>query len=163
MFNPKAESLIGEMGVRPIFKYFIYGFFIIQILLPWRYVLYPGQLFWTEQGYRFSWRVMLMEKAGYITYRIHDPQTDEWAEIQPSDYLTPNQEKQLATQADLILQFAHFLEKEHKKRYSTDPEIYADSYVNLQTSGSKRFIDPEVDLTELEDSFAPKIWILGND
>ena len=28
------------------------------------YLLYPGNLLWTEQGYRFSWRVMLMEKSG---------------------------------------------------------------------------------------------------
>jgi len=37
-------------------------FFFIQLLMPFRYVLYPSELFWREEGYRFSWRVMLMEK-----------------------------------------------------------------------------------------------------
>ena len=40
-------------------------FLIIQIIFPLRFVLYPGNLFWNEEGYRFSWRVMLMEKMGY--------------------------------------------------------------------------------------------------
>ena len=30
------------------------AFFLVQILLPWRYLLYPGELFWTEEGFRFS-------------------------------------------------------------------------------------------------------------
>ena len=48
------------------------SFFIIQIFLPFRYLTYPGELFWNEQGYRFSWRVMLMEKKGYTTFKIKD-------------------------------------------------------------------------------------------
>lgn len=38
------------------------GYFAFQILFPWRYLLYDGNIFWTEEGYRFAWRVMLMEK-----------------------------------------------------------------------------------------------------
>ncbi|HBC03562.1 MAG TPA: HTTM domain-containing protein, partial [Aequorivita sp.] len=29
-------------------------FFVIQLLFPWRYLAYPNELFWTEEGYRFS-------------------------------------------------------------------------------------------------------------
>src|SRR5690606_17769767 len=50
-------------------------FFAIQFLFPWRYLLYPGELFWTEEGYRFSWRVMLMEKAGYAQFKIVNTNT----------------------------------------------------------------------------------------
>jgi len=35
-------------------------------------MLYPGKLFWTEEGFRFSWRVMLMEKAGTAQFKITD-------------------------------------------------------------------------------------------
>ena len=44
----------------------------MQILIPFRSLIYPGELFWTEEGYRFSWRVMLMEKAGYASFKIVD-------------------------------------------------------------------------------------------
>ena len=47
-------------------------FFTFQLLIPWRYFMYPGELFWTEEGYRFSWRVMLMEKAGSANFKIVD-------------------------------------------------------------------------------------------
>jgi len=36
-------------------KYAVLGlFFILQLAIPWRYLAYPGELFWTEEGYRFS-------------------------------------------------------------------------------------------------------------
>ena len=33
----------------------------IQFLLPLRHLLYPGNVNWTEEGFRFAWRVMLVE------------------------------------------------------------------------------------------------------
>jgi hypothetical protein len=45
-------------------------FFTIQLLFPFRYFLYPGELFWNEQGYRFSWRVMLIEKKGFTEFKL---------------------------------------------------------------------------------------------
>ena len=42
----------------------LFTFFALQISLPFRYLMYPGELFWTEEGFRFSWSVMLIEKAG---------------------------------------------------------------------------------------------------
>ncbi len=136
------------------------AFICFQLIWPWRFLAYPGHLFWTEQGYRLSWRVMLMEKAGYAIYHITDPTTGNTGEIHPGDYLTPNQEKQLATQPDLILQFAHFLEKEYQKKGIEDPIITAEVYVTLNGQGSRLFIDPNTDLTKVNDSFAPKNWIL---
>jgi len=41
---------------------------VFQILFPFRHLLYPGELFWHEQGYRFSWRGMLLGKKGYIHF-----------------------------------------------------------------------------------------------
>ena len=40
--------------------------------------------------------------------------------------------------------------------------INAEVYVTLNGSRSKLFIDPEVDLTTLQDNFKPKDWILDN-
>ena len=67
---------VQELAIKPKsegFKYIIVtAFFCVQLLLPWRYLAYPGELFWTEEGYRFSWRVMLMEKSGYAQFKIVD-------------------------------------------------------------------------------------------
>jgi hypothetical protein len=141
------------------FKYLIALFFVFQFLFPFRYLAYPGKLFWTEQGYRFSWRVMLMEKAGYAVFHITDPKTGRTWEANNYDFLTLNQEKMMSTQADLILQFAHHLEDYYQSEGIENPTITVDSYVTLNGSRTQLMIDPTVDLTELKDTFAPKKWI----
>ncbi|MEM6337400.1 MAG: HTTM domain-containing protein, partial [Bacteroidota bacterium] len=134
--------------------------FALQLFLPVRYMLYPGELFWTEQGYRFSWRVMLMEKAGYTVFNVTDPETGQTWQTANWEYLTPQQEKMMATQPDLILQYAHFLESEYAKEGRANVEIRAESYVTLNGRRSRPFIDPTVDLTEIAPGFRPKTWIL---
>jgi len=62
--NKKLDEYRHSLTSNTMLKGILIPFFVIQIFFPWRYLLYPGELFWTEQGYRFSWRVMLMEKAG---------------------------------------------------------------------------------------------------
>ena len=135
--------------------------FLIQVALPFRYTLYPGNLFWNEQGYRFSWRVMLMEKAGYTTFKVHNPETKRSWEVSNWKYLTKNQEKMMATQPDMILQFAHHLEQHYLREGIQDVEIRAESYVTLNGRKSSLLIDPEVDLTEISRGFEHKNWILS--
>ncbi|WP_299365657.1 HTTM domain-containing protein [Winogradskyella sp.] len=135
-------------------------FFTFQLLFPFRYLLYPDELFWTEEGYRFSWRVMLTEKGGYVQYKIVNPENGNWFYVDHSKFLTDYQEKQLRTQADFILEFAHFLEKHFQDRGIKDPEVYVDSYIALNGRLSQRYIDPNVDLTKINDSWKHKDWIL---
>lgn len=137
------------------------AFFLFQMLFPWRYTLYDGNVFWTEQGYRFSWRVMLMEKAGYAIFHIKDPETGREWEAYGRDHLTPAQEKQMSTQPDMILQYAHFLEQEALKEGVKDPEVRVTSYVTLNGKGSRLLIDPTIDLTEQAEGFGQKKWILS--
>jgi hypothetical protein len=134
--------------------------FMIQLLLPFRHLAYPQELFWSEEGYRFSWRVMLMEKAGYAQFKIMNGQTGNWFYVNNADFLTPFQEKQMATQPDFILEYAHFLEKHFSSKGHQDISVFVDSFVALNGRKSSRYIDPKVDLTKEHESFAPKKWIL---
>jgi hypothetical protein len=162
--QPQADKPAQGIAFSTFRKRFIVGalglYFVIQILLPFRYLLYPGNLFWTEQGYRFSWRVMLMEKAGKAFFYVKDPNQPGKVEVRNSDYLTPLQEKMMATQPDMIIQYAHFLEAEYQKQGIAHPIIQADIYVSINGKGSRLFIDPELDLTTVETGFANKTWIL---
>lgn len=141
--------------------YFLLFFFLLQVLMPLRYLAYPGNLFWTEQGYRFSWRVMLMEKAGNVVFHVKDLDTGRGGDVMPSDYLTPVQEKMMSTQPDMILQFAHFLEEKLKAQGINNPEIRAEVYVTLNGRGTKKYIDDSIDLTTVKESFRHKDWILS--
>ncbi len=134
--------------------------FVFQILFPWRYLLYPGNLFWTEEGYRFSWRVMLMEKAGTATFYVKDSATGKEGVVVNSEFLNPHQEKQMAMQPDMILQYAHFLADHYQQKGMTNPQVRAEVYVTLNARPSQLLIDPKVNLAEIHDSFAHKKWIL---
>ena len=134
-------------------------FFLIQAIVPFRYQLYPGELFWHEQGYRFSWRVMLIEKVGYTNFKVVDPLKGTSFMVNSSDYLTPFQEKQMSFQPDFILEFSHFI----GRKFSTEGnrvKVYADSFVALNGRPSQRFIDPNVNLYDETESFKNKKWIL---
>ncbi|NJC25041.1 HTTM domain-containing protein [Neolewinella antarctica] len=131
----------------------------IHLLLPWRYLANDGELFWTEEGYRFSWRVMLMEKAGYLNYRLVDPATGKSRIVDPAAYLSTFQSKQLATQPDFILEFAHFLAEEEIGRTGRQPEVYAESYVALNGRASRLYVRKDVDLTTITED-APRVtWL----
>ncbi|WP_442845474.1 HTTM domain-containing protein [Leeuwenhoekiella sp. H156] len=139
------------------------AFFVIQLLLPWRYLAYPSELFWTEEGYRFSWRVMLMEKAGYAQFKVVDEQTGKNFYVDNSDFLTPFQEKQMSTQPDFILEYAQYLAAHFSAQGHKNLAVYVESYVALNGRLSQPFIDPNVNLLDEPRSFKPKTFILPFD
>lgn len=134
--------------------------FSIQLVLPFRYLLYPGNLYWTEQGYRFSWRVMLMEKAGTTFFFVRDKTTGRESEIPNCDYLTPMQEKMMSTQPDMMVQYAHFLKEQYEKQGMKDPAIVAEAYVTLNGKASQLMVNKTVDLSSIKNNYKSKNWIL---
>lgn len=166
IFAPSTPKSTGPVKVKTgktgkVAQWAFILFIAFQVVWPWRYMAYPGEVFWHEQGYRLGWRVMLMEKAGYATFHVTDARSGKTSDVYPGDYLTPNQEKQLATQPDLILQFAHHLQEIYEEKGLKDPVVTADAYVSLNGRRSRLLIDPTTDLTKCKDSFAPKEWILA--
>jgi len=140
---------------------FLIIFFGIQLLTPFRYVFYPGELFWREEGYRFSWRVMLMEKRGYANFKVVNPKEETYFYVDNSDFLSSFQEKQMSTQPDFILEYAHFLGEHFRSQGHNPIEIYVESYVALNGRRSQAYINPKVDLLKQYESFRPKSWILA--
>lgn len=136
---------------------------ILQLLIPLRHNLYEGELFWTEQGYKFSWRVMLVEKKGNISFIVTDEKSNKRKVINNEDYLTPFQEKQMSFQPEMILQFAHYLKSEFIENGYLKPNITVDSYVNLNGRLSSRFIKKDVNLLQYKESFKHKDWIIQLD
>lgn len=146
--------------INTLFMCIFVAHFIFQILFPWRFVFYKDNLFWTEQGFRFSWRVMLMEKAGMAIFHLKDPVSGKVWDVDNREFLTPNQEKMMATQPDMMLQFAHFLKEKYSKEGFLNLEVSAESYVTLNGRRAQPFVDSTVDLAKEKDTFLPKKWIL---
>jgi len=159
-----STSLGGEDAphrFQKLMQLSLLAYFLIQLALPLRTIFYPGPAAWGEEGYRFGWRVMLVEKAGNARFTITDQTTGRRMEIDNLDYLTPYQEKQMAIQPDFILQFAKHIAEDFKTRHLfTDPAVTVESYVSLNGRRSRRLIDPQTNLVLEDNGLSPKPWIL---
>jgi len=104
-------------------------YMLIQVSLPLRHFILPGDVLWNEKGLRFAWHVMVMEKNGMVTYYMHDPESGKkWTET-PNRYLIPAQTRQMAFQPDMIQQFGEFLEKEWEKKGYPDIQVEIENRV----------------------------------
>jgi hypothetical protein len=136
------------------------AFFACQWLMPLRsHLLYDGDFRWHEQGMRWSWRVMVREKNGAVTYKVSLPD-GRTHHVTPGEYLTRHQEREMTGQPDLILQLAHRIRDEYKARGIHGVEVRADAVASLNGRPPRPLIDPAVDLAGVEDGVAPALWIL---
>jgi vitamin K-dependent gamma-carboxylase len=135
-------------------------YFAVQLLMPLRHWCYPGQLCWTEQGFRFAWNVMLMEKDGSVDFRVVEPSTGRVFHASPGDYFTPYQTAMMAPQPDMVLEAARVVAADFRARGVIDPAVYADGFAALNGRPLARLIDPSVDLTRESDGLSNKTWIL---
>ena len=125
-------------------------FMFIQIVLPLRYLMHEGNIFWTERGYRYAWRVMLMEKTGYANFKIQDGKSGKRFYVQNDDFLTPLQEKEMSTQPDFILEYGKYLGNHFANQGHQNVQVFVESYASLNARPSQVFIDPEVNLMEID-------------
>jgi vitamin K-dependent gamma-carboxylase len=132
----------------------------LQLLLPIRFLAYGGNVCWHEQGMRFSWRVMVREKNGSVTYLVRNKQSGRTWQVEPRRYLTSVQEREISGQPDLILQLAHHVARDFAQRGLGPVEVRVDAQASLNGRPSARLIDPNVDLTTIEDGVAQASWIL---
>jgi hypothetical protein len=163
LFGNQRETVIDQKHTKPRFqsliKYGIVIYLIVQLILPLRYLIYEGNLFWHEQGYRFSWRVMLMEKNGYTTFILRDPTTGKQTEVEADHYLTAFQLQQMKSQPDMIFQFAQYLGDEFEATHRNKAEIYVESRMSLNGRRSQPFVDKSVNVLALDSPYSDG-WLI---
>ncbi|WP_394826755.1 HTTM domain-containing protein [Pendulispora albinea] len=131
-----------------------------HILAPLRHMIYPGNVLWTEQGFRFAWNVMLMEKNGAVELTVVEPSTGKRWTVSPLDHLTRYQTKMMSTQPDMILEFAHIVAEDFARKGHPAIEAHVEATVALNARRPQPLIDPRADLVREEDGLGPKAWIL---
>lgn len=153
---PAGPPLAGSR-----FAFLLLGaYFALQLALPLRHWLYPGNVCWTEQGFRFAWNVMLMEKNGSVEFRVVEPRSGRTFHVSPLRYFTRYQAKMMAPQPDMVLEAAHLVADDFRARGVDSPAVYAEAFASLNGRRMQRLIDPQVDLARETESLANKTWIL---
>lgn len=136
------------------------GYLAVQCLVPLRHHLYPGNASWTEEGHRFSWRMMLAHKRGAVRFEAVDSRTGERWPLDVAPMLTQWQRRRAALDPDTILQLAHHLALELRAAEGRSFEIRVRALVSLNGRRPQLLIDPEIDLASQPRTLRPKPWIL---
>ena len=156
--SPDPPRAVGSSWLARIAVLMALAILAIQLMVPLRHYLYPGPVRWSEEGYRFSWRVLLTEKVGHVEYQVTDGQGRMWIE-RPADYLSPLQAERMTTQPDLILATAHIIRDRYAEQ-GHHVEVRADAHVSLNGRPAQRLVDPAVDLAAESQGVAAKSWLL---
>ncbi|MEZ4367655.1 MAG: HTTM domain-containing protein [Kofleriaceae bacterium] len=131
----------------------------LQLVLPLRHLVYPGDVLWNEDGMRLAWHVMIREKHGSVVFVARWPDGRR-LEVAPHRYLDWRQEKEMAGQPDLILQLARHVGAELRAAGHADVAVHAETRVSLNGRAAVPLIDPAVDLLTVSDLGPRTGWVL---
>ncbi len=161
LFFKKKESIIPAKGTLSIaWTWLFTGYFIIQLLLPLRPLLFKGDAHFTEEGHRLSWRMMLRAKSSSLKIDVVDKETGERSSVTLSDYVTPDQRDAMSGHPDMIWQFAQRIKKEFSEK-GKQVAVYADARVSLNGHPEKKLTDSTVDLAGVSwERWKHSDWIL---
>jgi len=147
-----------QSQTRPFILVFLGIYILIQLLVPFRHLTYPGWTTWHEEGHDFAWRMMLRQKTNRMTFNVAHPVTGEQRYADPEDYLNFVQFKHLGNPT-LVLQFVHHLDRLVQNNAGFDPIITARFEVSLNGREFRELVDPNVDLSEIP-AFTPNyLWV----
>jgi hypothetical protein len=144
-------------GIRSVYFYGFIIWFVIQLLLPLRHHLIEGDVNWTEEGHRMSWRMMLRVKTGTLNFKVVDKQSGEVFFIRPKDYVTWKQSLRVISRPDFCWQFVQIIKEKYPNR---DISIYALGKVSLNGGDYHPLFKEDVDLAKVEwDPWRHADWI----
>lgn len=145
---------------KSVLLYFFLPYFILQIILPVRHWFIKGDVLWTEEGHRLSWRMMLRSRSGYTNLTVYDKKTGKSLRYQTLVKLTDKQYKTVSDKPDAIWQFAQIIKKKYAEK-DIDVSIFAETFVSINQKPMKQLIDPKTDLANVKwNYFFHNDWVL---
>jgi vitamin K-dependent gamma-carboxylase len=135
------------------------SYLAVQLLMPLRHFLYPGNVSWTEEGHNFAWHMKLRTKRGESLFTITHPPTGKTWIVKPEDYLEERQVMKMANKPDMILLFAHHLAEQKRSEGYDNVEVRVQATSSLNGRRPQVLIDPAADLAKQRRSLWPARWI----
>jgi len=156
----RAESYPSLSTTQKVVVGLMAAYLAVQIILPLRHYLYPGNVSWTEEGHNFAWHMKLRTKTGEAVFTVTHPESGQTWTVKPEEHLKSHQVMKMSTKPDLILHFAHFLAEQKRREGYDNVEVRARVMVSLNGREPQLLIDPNVDLVKEEVSLLPVRWIV---
>ncbi len=137
---PPAKIKLPNWGLALLTVYVL-----VQILLPLRHFIIPGNVSWTEEGHRFAWHMKLRDKDATATFTLTNAAGESW-QIDPLEHLTARQLRKMSNRPYMILQYAHFLAEDATAQGHEGVEVRAEIWASLNGRSEQLLLDPTVDL-----------------
>lgn len=135
-------------------------YFLSQVLLPVRHWFIPGNVNWTEEGHRHSWRMMVRSKIGTSVFKIVNKKNDSTWYLPASTFFDSSHLTEIAVLPDFTWQAANHVNDLYKNKYP-QIAIYSINTVRLNYRPAKMFIDTTIDLASTKwNYFGHNKWIL---
>lgn len=137
----------------------------LQVLVPLRHFLYPGDPSWNEEGHRFAWHMKLRSKRVEAWFRATARHRDEpnrviGGSIDPDDYLSPRQVRKMRSRPDMILQFCHHVADDLRARGYLDVRVHARVIASLNGHPPRPLVDERVDLAAQPRTLGHVEWVM---
>ena len=129
-----------------------------QLLFPLRHYLYPGDVTWTEEGHKYSWRMKLRDKDGAVRFWLVDRRSGQGQVVDLSTWLTPDQLDEMAGRPRLILQVAHWI-RDFGPVPPDQAAVYVDTCVALNQRPCQVLVDPGADLAAVQYGIRAAPWL----
>ncbi len=146
-FNDRTSSPPQQTPMRTSTMWLLCFWCLFHVLFPLRQHLSDSNVLWSEHGMRYSWRVMVREKMGSVTYLVKRTTDGRTWEVNPSKYLEPRQLSEMSGQPEMIRQLAFHIKDDFETRHHTSVEVSARVLVSLNGRPPALLIDPNIDLT----------------
>lgn len=143
---------------------FVTIYLAIQLLVPFRHWLYPGNEFWTDEGHSFSWHMMLKDKEVKAVFYVRDGEGNPVVRVPRSAQvrdMNRHMREKFLEHPILIVQYAHFLRDENAAKGVENPKVFAEITMSLNGRPFQTLIDPTVDLAATDyPKFLTVDWIV---
>lgn len=154
-YYPNVEE--SHIHNKKLVYYLFIPFLIVQLLLPIRHYFIKGDVLWTEEGHRLSWRMMLRERNGHINFKVVNNKTGQSIYHDYHKDLSSKQIRQVATKPDFIWQYCQLIKEKYKEK---DISIFINCENAINRKNYKPFIDPNYDMAKAKwNYFTHNEWI----
>lgn len=137
---------------------FLICYLVVQILLPLRHHGYPGNVNWTEEGYRFAWRMRLHTKKSKARFFVTDSEHPDGWQMNPLEYLDKSQLEKMLLWPDMLIPFCHHVAEHLRDQGYKNVELRVRLASSLHGRRPELLVDPQVDLVSCHRSLKPASW-----
>jgi len=153
-------SLVPE--TKTLTRNVLIGYFIFQLLFPFRGFFLPNPIDWTGIAKHFSWRMKVDTRPiEEMTFRVVDPRTGQVSQVDVRSFVNEMQMLNMSIDARSVAAFARRVREEVAAQGIPNAIVKARIRVRYNGRPAQFFVDPEVDLASVTYSPFKKLdWVV---